>query len=499
MVGGFEPDAKPWVSPEDIPQPFEFQLLAEDWEHFAPLMEQAQRRIPALREAGIKKFYNGPESFTPDNQFILGPAPGLAELLGRRGVQLGRHRVRGRGRPGAGPVDRGRRPGPGPDRGRHPPVRPVPRQHPLAARPGRRGARAALRGALAEPGTGLRAAAADLPGAPPAGRRGAVFGSKMGWERPNVFAPPGAEPVLEYSWDAPNWLPWSAAEQRAARRDVAALRPDLVLQVSAGRAGRRAGAAVAVHRRRGRPARPGGVHGPAQRRRRLRGRPDRDPALGRTSSCWSAAPPRPSGTKIILPNACPVGTGARLVDVTSAYAVFGVMGPRSRELLAALSRADFSDAGFPFGASRAGGPGLLHRPGHPDHLRGRAGLGAVRAGRVRGRRVRPADRGRRRVRPGQRRLLRDRVDAAGEGLPGLRPGADPGVQPGRGGPAVRLQAGHAGPVPGPGGGGEGPGRRAPAAAGVGAGRPGRWAGGLRHGRCCGAANCCSATGCRPAS
>jgi 4-methylaminobutanoate oxidase (formaldehyde-forming) len=48
----------------------------------------------------------------------------------------------------------------------------------------------------------------------------------------------------------------------------------------------------------------------------------------------------------------PVGTAARLVDVTSAYAVFGVMGPRSRELLAALSRADFSDAGFPFGTSR---------------------------------------------------------------------------------------------------------------------------------------------------
>ena len=50
---------------------------------------------------------------------------------------------------------------------------------------------------------------------------GAVFGSRMGWERPNVFAPPGTAPVLEYTWDAPNWLPWSAAEQRAARRDVA--------------------------------------------------------------------------------------------------------------------------------------------------------------------------------------------------------------------------------------------------------------------------------------
>ena len=54
VVGGFEPDAKPWVPPDEIPYPFEFQLLGEDWEHFAPLMEQAQRRIPALRETGSR-------------------------------------------------------------------------------------------------------------------------------------------------------------------------------------------------------------------------------------------------------------------------------------------------------------------------------------------------------------------------------------------------------------------------------------------------------------
>ena len=75
VVGGFEPDAKPWVSPDQIPHPFEFSLLEEDWEHFAPLMENAVHRVPALEETGIRKFYNGPESFTPDNQFILGEAP----------------------------------------------------------------------------------------------------------------------------------------------------------------------------------------------------------------------------------------------------------------------------------------------------------------------------------------------------------------------------------------------------------------------------------------
>ena len=77
VVGGFEPVAKPWVAPDQIPYPFEFQLLGEDWEHFQILMDSALERIPALAETGIRKFYNGPESFTPDNQFILGEAPNV--------------------------------------------------------------------------------------------------------------------------------------------------------------------------------------------------------------------------------------------------------------------------------------------------------------------------------------------------------------------------------------------------------------------------------------
>ena len=77
VVGGFEPEAKPWRAPDDLPYPFEFQLLEEDWEHFSVLMDEAVRRIPVLAETGIRKFYNGPESFTPDNQFLLGRVPEL--------------------------------------------------------------------------------------------------------------------------------------------------------------------------------------------------------------------------------------------------------------------------------------------------------------------------------------------------------------------------------------------------------------------------------------
>src|ERR1022692_3003902 len=81
LVGGFEPEAKPWVAPDQLPYPFEFQLLDEDWDHFAILMDSAIKRIPALAQAGIKMFYNGPESFTPDNQFILGEAPELRNFF----------------------------------------------------------------------------------------------------------------------------------------------------------------------------------------------------------------------------------------------------------------------------------------------------------------------------------------------------------------------------------------------------------------------------------
>ena len=70
LVGGFEPAAKPWVSPNAIPYPFEFQLLEEDWDHFEVLMASAVHRLPVLAETGIRKFYNGPEAFTPDLSLI---------------------------------------------------------------------------------------------------------------------------------------------------------------------------------------------------------------------------------------------------------------------------------------------------------------------------------------------------------------------------------------------------------------------------------------------
>ena len=69
VMGGFEPDAKPWGM-QGIPENFEFQLLPDDWDQFEILMENAIQRVPALEHCEVKQFYNGPESFTPDNNFI---------------------------------------------------------------------------------------------------------------------------------------------------------------------------------------------------------------------------------------------------------------------------------------------------------------------------------------------------------------------------------------------------------------------------------------------
>jgi sarcosine dehydrogenase len=74
VMGGYEPDPKPWAE-DGVPEGFHFALLDPDWDHFEQLMQHALMRVPALESAGVKQLINGPESFTPDGNFILGAAP----------------------------------------------------------------------------------------------------------------------------------------------------------------------------------------------------------------------------------------------------------------------------------------------------------------------------------------------------------------------------------------------------------------------------------------
>ena len=352
VVGGFEPDAKPWVAPDELPYPFEFQLLEEDWDHFAILMDSAITRIPVLAETGIKMFYNGPESFTPDNQFILGEAPELRNFFVAAGFNsVGIASAGGAGRALAEWIAAGE---PGLDLsavdirrfaafngnnqwlhdrvsevlGLHYAV-PWPNRELNSARPFRRSPAYHL----------LKQANAG-------------FGSKMGWERANFFAPPGQRPEIEYGWGQQNWQPWSSAEQRAARTAVALFdQTSFSKYLVTGRDAEQAlqwlcTADVAVAP--GRTVYTGmlNAHGTYEADITVtRLSADRVPAGQQRGDA-------PNATRTTSPGGCRPACTPSLVDVTSQYAVYGVMGPRSRDLLSRLSRADLGDEAFPFGSSR---------------------------------------------------------------------------------------------------------------------------------------------------
>jgi sarcosine dehydrogenase len=78
--GGYEPNPQGWTT-GDVPGDFEFQLFDDDYDHFEQHMIQAMARVPALENVGVKQMINGPESFTPDGNFILGPAPECVNMF----------------------------------------------------------------------------------------------------------------------------------------------------------------------------------------------------------------------------------------------------------------------------------------------------------------------------------------------------------------------------------------------------------------------------------
>ena len=351
VVGGFEPDAKPWVAPDALPYPFEFQLLDEDWDHFAILMDSAIQRIPVLAETGIKMFYNGPESFTPDNQFLLGEAPELRNFFVAAGFNsVGIASAGGAGRALAEWITSGE-PGldlsavdirrfaafNGNNQWLHDRVSEVLGLHYAVPWPNRE---------LASARPFRRSPAYHLLKQANAG-----FGSKMGWERANFFAPPGQLPDIEYGWGQQNWQPWSSAEQRAARTGVALFdQTSFSKYLVTGRDAERvlqwlctADVAVAP----GRTVYTGMLNS--------RGTYEADITVTRLSADEFLLVSSAASTerdKDHIARRMPPAARASLVDVTSAFAVYGVMGPRSRDLLSRLSRSDLGDEAFPFGSSR---------------------------------------------------------------------------------------------------------------------------------------------------
>ena len=458
VVGGFEPEAKPWVAPDQIPEPFEFQLLDEDWEHFSVLMDSALERLPVLRETGIRKFYNGPESFTPDNQFILGEAPDVRGFFVGAGFNsVGIATAGGAGRALAEWIVDGE---PSLD---------------LLAVDIRRfapfhGDHAWLRARVGEV-LGLHYAvpwpnrefdtARPLRTSPAYERladANAGFGSKMGWERANFFAPAGEDPAIEYAWGRQNWHPWTAAEQRATREAVAVFDQTSFSKYVVTGADAEAALQwictndVAVED--GRTVYTGLLN--------ARGTYESDLTVTRVGAdeffLVSSSATTERDQDWIRRN-IPDGLLVGIADVTDDFAVYGVMGPSSRDLLSRLTDADLSEDAFPFGTSReidlAGATVRATRITYVGELGWELYVPTEVALGVYDELMAAGRRSRRR----QRRLLRDRVAPAGEGLPRVRSRADSGLQPGRGRADVRLQAQDRHRLPGPHRRREGQGRR----------------------------------------
>ncbi len=270
VMGGYEPDPIAWAT-DGIPEGFHFTLLDPDWDHFEQLMGPAMDRVPALEQAGIKQLINGPESFTPDGNFILGEAPELKGFYvgcgfnafgiaagGGAGKALAEWIAAGEPPMDLWPVDIRRFGSPHGDDGF---VRArtleLYGKHYTIAWPGEEhsSGRPLRRSPLYDR---LRAA-------------GAVFGEKLGFERANWFARPGIdEPRDRYSFGRPNWFEAVGLEHQACRERVALFDASSFAKFLLRRARRRAGAVLDLRERRRAAAGQGRLYPDAERAGRHR-------------------------------------------------------------------------------------------------------------------------------------------------------------------------------------------------------------------------------------
>jgi len=219
LLGAFEPNAKPWAM-DGIPKDFEFDQLPEDFDHFEPILEAACERMPMLAEAGIHTFFNGPESFTPDDAYHLGLAPEMDNVWVAAGFNsIGIQSAGGAGSALASWMDTGEKPF---DLGDVDISRMQPFQgnkHYLFER-----SKETLGLLYADHFPYLQKNTARGVRRTPFHQQlldnGAVMGELAGWERANWFANEGQKPEYEYSWKRQNFFGNVAAEVEAIRTNV---------------------------------------------------------------------------------------------------------------------------------------------------------------------------------------------------------------------------------------------------------------------------------------
>jgi len=349
MLGAFEPRAKPWGM-EGISESFEFDQLQEDFDHFEPILEKAVNRMPMLGEAGIHTFFNGPESFTPDNAYHLGLAPNMDNVWVAAGFNsIGIQSAGGAGMALAAWMDTGAKPF---DLGDVDISRMQPFQgnkHYLFER-----SKEALGLLYADhfpfrqkdTARGIR----RTPFHDKLLANGAVMGELAGWERANWFANEGQKAEYEYTWQRQNWFENRAAEHAAIRENIGMYDMSSFgkLRVEGPDAERFlnnvCGANMSV---------PTGKIVYTQFLN-AKGGIEADVTVTRLSETAYLVV-TPAATRLADETWLRRNLGSNIAvitDVTAGEGVLAVMGPNARALLQAVSPNDFSNEANPFGTAQ---------------------------------------------------------------------------------------------------------------------------------------------------
>ncbi len=351
MIGLFEPRCAPWKI-GGVPEDFSFGEITPDWDRMGPYVETAMRRIPISMEVGVKKFFCGPESFTPDLAPIVGEAPEMRGYFVCAGLNsIGILTGGGMGRVMAHWIVSGR-----PDVDVT--AMNIDRLHTYQSNPEYRRTRTVESlgmvyqchyptRSMQTARDAKRSAIHDRLAA-----RGAYFKDVSGWEGPDWYAPPGIEPKVDkLSWGRQNWFPYWRAEHEATRSGVILM--DMSFMAKFMVQGRDAGRLlnhISANNVDGAP----GVITYTQWLNEG-GTLEADLTVTKLDDerYWVVASDTAHRHALTwMRRHFPDDAHAFVTDVTSGYAQINIQGPRSRELLQSITTADLSNEAFPFRAAR---------------------------------------------------------------------------------------------------------------------------------------------------